>query len=74
MSDIRLFVNEQPCTVPDGATVRDAVAAFDKELASHLDAGQAYVTDGRAIKTDPAAPVSPGSILRVIVSRRHANT
>ncbi len=74
MSAIRLFINEQPCAVPPGATVRDAVAAFDSKLASQLDAGRAYVTDGRAIELDVTSPVTVGSILRVVVSRRNAES
>ncbi len=73
MSDaIRVFVNERPVEVPAGSTVLRAVRVFDSTLASRLESGQAYVTDGRGISIPPDVLLSPGAILRVVVSARRA--
>ncbi|HET7601376.1 MAG TPA: hypothetical protein VFK36_00060 [Gemmatimonadales bacterium] len=68
---MRIFINEQPFDLPPGATVRDAVEAFDLELASDLS-GRAQVTDGRGIALAPADTLSAGSIIRVLRSARQA--
>lgn len=67
---IRAFVNEQPVEVPRGASAREAVAALDAALASRLDQAGAYLTDGRGIRLEPADPLAPGAILRVVISAR----
>lgn len=67
---IRCFVNERAVGLAPGATVRDAVQAFDAALLARVGRGEAYVTDGRAIRIPLDAPVPAGSILRVIVSAR----
>lgn len=64
------FVNERPVQAPRAGAAADAVRAFDPALAERLAAGQAYLTDGRGIRIEPAAPVSPGDIIRVVVSAR----
>ena len=48
-TELRCFVNERPVTLAPGATVRDAVQAFDPALAAKVAAGGAYVTDARAL-------------------------
>jgi hypothetical protein len=68
--EVRVFVNEQPVTVPGGAAVRDAVAALDSELAAAIALGGAYVTDGVGRPIDAATPVESGAILRVVRSAR----
>lgn len=73
MSDtIRVFVNERPVEVAPGSTVLRAVRAFDDALAGRLERHEAYVTDGRGIPMPPDVLLSPGAILRVIVSARRA--
>lgn len=67
---IRAFVNERAVEVPDGATVADAVSAFDPALLRRLAAGQAHVTDARGIEILRTAPVPAGTILRVVISAR----
>ncbi len=68
---IRVFVNDRPVSVAAGATVRDAVAVLDRELADLLGTGAAYVTDGVGRPVDGGDPVSEGgAILRVVVSAR----
>ena len=71
MSDtIRVFVNANPVDLPAGADVAQAVRAFDATLAPSIAAGAAYVTDGRGIEIDPAAQLTGGAILRVVVRAR----
>lgn len=71
---IPVFVNERAVTVPAGTDARAAVRALDPALAERLEAGlasgAAHVTDGRGIALDPAAPLAPGAIVRVVVSAR----
>jgi hypothetical protein len=67
---IRVYVNERPVDLPRGADVRAAVAASDPALGEALAHGRAHVADGRGIRVDPAAPLTAGAILRVVVSAR----
>jgi adenosine deaminase len=68
---MRVFVNDRPVDVARGATVRDAVALLDRELADLLGAGAAYATDGVGRPVDGADPLAEGgAILRVVVSAR----
>src|SRR5207244_2162253 len=54
-----------------GATVRDAVAALDGDLAGLLASGAAYATDGVGRPVDAADPIAEGgAILRVVVTAR----
>lgn len=69
---ILVFVNERGRQVPANATALAAVTAHDPELGRKLAAGEAYLTDARAIRLDPDAPLAPGAILRVVVSARAA--
>ncbi len=73
-ADVRVFVNERPVTVAPGASVEDAVAAFDPRLAARLAAGAAYVTDGVGRRTPAGAGVTAGAIFRVVESARHAQS
>src|SRR5207244_1641674 len=58
-------------SVARGATVRDAVAVLDRELADLLASGAAYATDGVGRPVDGGAPVEEGgAIFRVVVSAR----
>jgi len=67
---LRVFVDERAVTVAAGAVARDAVAALDPALLAGLDAGTAYLTDGRGIRLEAGAPLAPGSIVRVVRSAR----
>jgi len=70
---VRVFVNQRPVDVARGATVRDAVATFDRELADLLASGAAYVTDGVGRPVDAGDPVGEtGAVLRVVVTARRA--
>ena len=63
---VRIFVNERPVVVVGGSIVRDAVAIYDAELATAVENGSAYVTDGVGRRLDPTARVALGDILRVV--------
>lgn len=66
----RCFVNERAVTLTPGATVTDAITAFDPALAARMALGEAYVTDARAIRVAPDQALVAGAILRVINSTR----
>jgi adenosine deaminase len=68
---LRVFVNERPVDVARGATVRDAVAALDGELADRVTTATAYVTDGVGRAVDAGDPVrEAGAVFRVVVTAR----
>lgn len=71
MTALRVFVNEKPIDVARGASVREAVAAFDHGLADLLANDSAYVTDGVGRTLDASDPVrEAGAVFRVVVSAR----
>ena len=57
---LRCFVNERALSLTPGATVREAVAAFDAALADRCARGEAYVTDARGIRVSSDLPLSGG--------------
>lgn len=61
---LRVFVNERSYSLPPGSTVRDALRAAAPELVPLCEAGQAVVTDGRAIEIALDVPLTGGAILR----------
>ena len=63
-SELRVFLNEQPLTLPAGATVGDALRRGLPELSPLVAEGAAHVTDGRGIEVDLASPLAGGAILR----------
>lgn len=69
---IRVFVNTGPLDLPAGADVAQAIRLFDPALEQQIASGTAYVTDGRGIEIDPAAPLAGGAILRVVVRARRS--
>lgn len=69
---LRCFVNERSLALAPGATVQDAVAAFDAAMAERLAGGSAYVTDARGIRIASEQALEGGAILRVVVSARAA--
>src|SRR5207245_407729 len=69
--ELRVFVNERAVRVARGATVQDAVAALDGDLAALLASDAAYVTDGVGRPVDAGGPVGEGGgIFRVVVTAR----
>ena len=69
---LRCFVNERSLALAPGATVQDAVTAFDTAMAERLANGAAYVTDARGIRVASDHRLEGGAILRVVVSARAA--
>ncbi|MEO8295329.1 MAG: hypothetical protein ABI613_07425 [Gemmatimonadota bacterium] len=69
---MRVFINEKPFDVPDDSDTLAAIRAADVSLGERVLAGEAYVTDGRAIRVDLNDPLTPGAILRVVVSSRRS--
>ncbi len=67
---LRCFVNERGLALTPGATVRDAVAAFDPALADRVRRAEAYVTDARGIRVPPEQVLAGGAILRVVSTAR----
>src|SRR5207247_9150105 len=61
---IRIFVNDRAVSVARGATVRDAVAVLDRELAELLGSGAAYVTDGVGRPVDGGEAGGGGGAIR----------
>ncbi|MEP6571415.1 MAG: hypothetical protein ABJD11_01930 [Gemmatimonadota bacterium] len=69
-STLPVFVDGRALEVQAGATVHDALAAYDGLLAARIVEGSAYVTDGRGIRLEADAHLAAGSILRVVRSSR----
>jgi hypothetical protein len=69
---MRVYLNAIPLDLDPGTTVRGAILAHDPVMAERVAGGQARVTDARGIDLPLDAPLSAGSILRVIVSARRA--
>ena len=70
---IRVFVNANSVDVPAGSTALDAVRAWNADAAQEVGAGTRLITDSRGLPIDAAAPMSAGSILRLIGKRDRAN-
>ena len=71
---VRVFVNERPVSVAPGASLVDAVSAFDRDLAAKLRSGAAYATDGVGRPAEPDSSLEPGAIIRVVVSARRGES
>ena len=68
---MRAFVNERGVDVEDGATVADAIRAFDPALAERVETGErSRVTDARGIEVALDGVVHAGDIYRVVISAR----
>jgi len=68
-----VFVNARAVSVAPGATVLDAVRAFDPAEGEACAAGARGVTDSRGLPVATLAPVYGGAIFR-LVSARAART
>lgn len=66
---LRAFVNGSALSLPHGATVLDAVRAFDAAMAADATAGTRAVTDSRGLPAALDAPLSGGAVLRVASAR-----
>lgn len=67
---MRVYLNAIPLDLDPGTDVRGAITAHDPVMAEKVAAGLAYVTDARGIELPLEAPLTAGSILRVVVSAR----
>jgi hypothetical protein len=72
MSTIRVFINAAGVDVPAGSTALDAVRAFSAESAGEVTDGRRLITDSRGLPIDSSAPMSAGSILRLVARRDRA--
>jgi len=64
-----VFVNARAVQVASGATVLDAVRAFDPAEGDALAAGTRGVTDSRGLPATPSTPVHGGAIFRLVSAR-----
>ena len=69
---MRIFINEVAADAPEGSSALSAIRSFDPELARRIESGAGYITDARAIRLTGSEPVSPGDILRVVVTTRRS--
>jgi hypothetical protein len=69
---VRVFVNAAGVDVPAGATALDAVRAWNTDAAREVAEGTRLITDSRGLPIDGSAPMSAGSILRLIANRERA--
>lgn len=71
MSDaIRAYVNGKGVDVAPNATAIDAVRVWDPAVAAQVIAGERALTDSRGLPLAPDAPITGGSIMRIVSNRR----
>lgn len=66
---VRVFVNAAGVDVPAGSMAIDAVRAWDAAAAAAVERGTRLLTDSRGLPLAPDAPMSAGSIVRLIARR-----
>ena len=66
---LRAFVNGKALSVPRGATILDAVRAYDAAEADAVAAGARAVTDSRGLPVAVDSVVSGGAVLRLVSAR-----
>ena len=66
---IPVYVNASRVDVPAGSTALDAVRAWSTAAAAEVSTGARGIVDSRGLPLDPAAPMSAGSILRLVAIR-----
>ncbi len=66
---LTVFINARTVHVPPGATVLDAVCAFDAAEGEALLAGTRGVTDSRGLPAAHDAVVFGGAIYRLVSAR-----
>jgi hypothetical protein len=67
---VRIFINETAVEAAEGTDALSAVRGFSPELAHGVESGNGYITDARAIRLNGTETLSPGDILRVVLTRR----
>jgi hypothetical protein len=65
----RVYVDARPVDVARNATVIDAVAAADPDLADAVRRGARNVTDSRGLIISPDDAIYAGAILRTVATR-----
>ncbi len=68
-TSIRVYVNSRALDLPRGATVAEAIRAWDPTQVDAVSRGERAVTDSRGLPASLSDVVAPGSILRVVGSR-----
>ena len=68
-SMLRVFVNGTGLSVNHGATILDAVRAFDANEADEVVALSRAVTDSRGLPVAIDTPLSGGMVLRLVSAR-----
>jgi hypothetical protein len=71
---IRVFVNGKAQSVSRGATILDAIRAFDAAEADEVAAGTRAATDSRGLPVAHETVVSGGMVLRVVSARALRNS
>ena len=66
---VRVFVNAAGVDVPAGSTAIDAVRAWDAAAAAAVARGTRLLTDSRGLPLAADAPMSAGSIVRLVARR-----
>lgn len=66
---VTVFVNARAVLMPPGATVLDAVRAFDPAEGDAFAAGTRGVTDSRGLPVPATGPVYGGAIFRLVSAR-----
>jgi len=70
---VRVFVNATAVDVPAGSSVLDAVRTWRVEEADAASRGERVITDSRGLPIGADAPVSAGSIFRLLPARKRAH-
>ena len=68
-TSVRVYVNSRALDLPRGATVADAIRAWDASQVDAVSRGERTVTDSRGLPASLRDVVAQGSILRVVGSR-----
>jgi hypothetical protein len=71
---VRVFVNAVGVNVAAGASVLDAVRAWDAAEAAAVSRGEMMVTDSRGLPIGTDQQVHAGSIFRLLPVRKRAAT
>jgi hypothetical protein len=66
---IRVFINAVGVDVPPGSTALDAVRVWNATAADEITGGRRIITDSRGLELPETAPMSAGSILRLVAKR-----
>jgi hypothetical protein len=66
---LRVFVNGTGVWTDHGATILDAVRAFDPGEAAEVAAGARAVTDSRGLPVALETPLAGGTVLRIVSAR-----